>query len=609
MWKSPNCSITPPKRPKQRSTPKGSDIKKYLIALLLPLTAAISLSLPASAFADVNNFTVTDFSADYYLTNADRQGQMRVVEKISVDFTDNNHGILRALPESYKGRPLRLRINHVSSTSGAPAQFTKYTSNGNEVLKIGDPNRTVTGEQEYTIDYTEQNVIGFYQNHDELYWDINGDQWDQPFTAVHASVHLPQGLKLWSQAPQCYTGTYGSTAHDCSISVAGNVIEASASDLGTQTTLTVVAGFQKGYFHPMTWGDFLRDYGIQIAEFVLPILLLGGAGFVWWLKRGRDAKGRGTIIPEYDAPDNMTPLEVGTIIDFVTDNRDITATIIDLAIRGYIRIVETDGTQLKVIKKKSYELQVRNQDWSGLNDWEHLLMENLFGAPGTQDAITLSAMANKFYSVAMNIKRAVADSLTARGYFVSNPSRYITVSISAVVVFVWVAIFFAGNILPGWLIGGLIIGVILFAIFYHAMPARTAKGVAAKEHILGLKMYLEVAEKDRIAMLQSPDAPYAENSGEPAHTVELFEKLLPYAIVLKVEDKWADKFKNIYNASPDWYSGNYAAFSTGYLIGSLNSGFTSAMNSSFSSPRSSGGSGFGGGFAGGGGGGGGGGGW
>jgi uncharacterized membrane protein YgcG len=589
--------------------PKGSNIKKYLITLLLPLIAAVSLALPGKAFADVNDFTVTDFTANYYLTNADPQGQMHIVEKISVDFTDNNHGILRAIPESYNGHPLHLHINSVGSTSGAPAQFSTYTSNGNEVLKIGDPNRTVTGNQEYTIDYTVQNVISFYQNHDELYWDINGDQWSQPFTAVHATFHLPSGLKLWSQKPECYTGRYGSTTQDCSILASGNTIKANASNLDVQTTLTIVTGFQKGYFQPMTLRDYLHDYGAQITGFVIPMILLGGGGFVWWLKRGRDARGRGTIIPEYDAPDNLTPLEVGTIIDFVTDNRDITATIIDLAIRGYIRIIETDSTKLKVIKKKSFELQLLNKDWSNLNEWERQILENMFGGLGTQETITLSAMANKFYVVAKSIKRSVGNALTMRGYFVSSPSKYLTVSISTIVVLGFFGLSFFGQMFSGGPLAGIGLGALIFAVFYHLMPARTAKGVAAKEHILGLKMYLEVAEKDRIAMLQSPDAPYADKSSEPIHTVELFEKLLPYAIVLKVEDKWADKFKDIYRSPPNWYSGNYTAFNTGYLIGSLNSGFTSAVNSSFSAPRSSGGSGFGGGFAGGGGGGGGGGGW
>ncbi len=530
---------------------------------------------------------------------------MEVVEQIKVNYSDNNHGILRAIPASYKGHPMNIHVESVSSTSGAPAAYKISSSNGNEVLKIGNPNQTVTGTQAYTIKYSEQNVITFYNDHDELYWDVNGDQWDQPFLAVQATLHLPAGLRLASQRPKCFVGSFGSTSQQCQIVVSPQTINTTAFNLQSQSTLTFVVGFQKGYFHPMTWTDWLHDYAVPILEFFVPFLLLSGGGFVWWFKRGRDAKGRGTIIPEYDAPDGLKPIEVGALIDFVVDNRDLTATIIDLAIRKYIRIIESEDKRLLVMKKKAYTLELLNADWSALNHWEVDILNGLFGS-GSKigDQIDVAALATKLSSVAKNAKQSVGVSLTDRGYFVSNPSRRVTLSISVIVLFIWLFLSFS-NGLAGWLVAGLALGFIVFSIFYHLLPARTAKGVTAKEHILGLKMYMEVAEKARIAKLQSPDAPYAEKSDAPQQTVDLFEKLLPFAIVLKVEQQWAKKFEGIYKAPPDWYSGNFATFNAVYLASSLNSGFAPAVGSSFNAPRSSGGSG----FAGGGGGGGGGGGW
>ena len=565
--------------------------------------------MPATASADVNDFTVTNFTSDYYLNNNDPQGEMRVVEKISVNFTDNNHGILRAIPESYKGHPLHLHINQITSDTQAPTQYSTSSSNGNEVLKIGSPTTTVTGTQEYTLDYAVKNVISFYPDHDELYWDVNGDQWNQPFTSVTATLHLAPGMAVWSKKPVCYAGTYGTTSENCVVTNGSN-LTFSTSDLQPQFTLTFVVGFQKGYFHPYTWRDELADYIGPILELILPVVLLGGTGFVWWFKRGRDAKGRGTIIPEYDAPDGLSPLEVGTIADFTVDNRDLTATIIDLAIRKYLRIIETDGKKMLVVKTTSYSLQLINRDWSGLNRYEQQLLAALFPMPEAIDQVDIAALSTKLNSVAQSIKKSVSADLTTRGYFVSNPSKFITLPIVGMVIAGWVLLHLFGAI-SGWLIAGMIIGVSLLALFYHLLPARTAKGVAAKEHSLGLKMYLEVAEKDRIAKLQSPGAPYAANQAEPTRSVDLFEKLLPYAIVFKVEQKWADKFNDIYSAPPDWYVGShYAVFNAGYLVGSLNGGFAQAVNSTFGSPSGSGGSGFGGGgFAGGGGGGGGGGGW
>jgi uncharacterized membrane protein YgcG len=157
---------------------------------------------------------------------------------------------------------------------------------------------------------------------------------------------------------------------------------------------------------------------------------------------------------------------------------------------------------------------------------------------------------------------------------------------------------------------GLVVGGLIGIVCWIAMDARTPKGVAAKEHAEGLKLYLNVAEKDRLEKLQGPDAAYAPKSAEPKKTVELFEKLLPYAMVLGVEKQWAEQFKDLYTTPPDWYSGNWTAFNAAYLASSLNSGIGAAVNTAFSSPSSSSGSGFGGGgFSGGGGGGGGGGGW
>lgn len=251
------------------------------IAIAAAFTLFGIFALPSAAFADVNNFTVTDFTADYYLTKDDPQGQMRIVEKITVNFADNNHGILRAIPEYYKNLPLHIHINSVTSTSGAPSQYTTSTQNGNEVLKIGDPNRTVTGAQEYTIDYTLQNVISFYGDHDELYWDVNGDQWQQTFKSVTGIFHLPDGLVSSPQTPVCYGGFGGERSHNCTVIQAGQTITVHGTNLAGSETVTIVAGFRKGYFQPASWADYARDYARQAIEFLLPIVLIGGTGFIW----------------------------------------------------------------------------------------------------------------------------------------------------------------------------------------------------------------------------------------------------------------------------------------------------------------------------------------
>ncbi len=579
---------------------------KYLIASLGLL---ITFAMPAIASADVNNFTVTSFAAEETLTRQDPQGELHVIERVNVNFNDFNHGILRAIPKSYKNHSLQLKVIGITSDTGAPTQYSTSTSNGNAVLKIGDANRTITGAQEYTIEYTLRNVISFYKDHDELYWDVNGDQWQQTFRQVAVTVHLPTDLQQ-TRKPVCYAGGYGSAASNCTISTSDSTIEASTNQpLSPNQTLTYVASFKTGYFQPASWRDTLGEYAASLIKFLVPAILLGGGSFAYWLSKGRDPKGRGVIIPEYDPPDGLKPLAVGTINDFKLDNKDITATIIDLAIRGYFKIIETK--QQKALRKDtlSYSLQLVKNDLTQLDANEVTLMKALFSQMTVGETVDVSALKNKLYTTSKSLSKTVEADLTTAGYFRANPlGAGKVLSVSAVIIFV--TIYFVGFALGLPAAAGLIFGAVIALVCSAFMAARTAKGVEAREHILGLKMYMNVAEKDRIEKLQGPDAQYAANAHEPVKTVDLFEKLLPYAMVLGVEKQWAGKFETLYTQPPTWYSGNWTTFNTVYLMNSLNSGFGGAVNTAFTAPSSSGSSGFGGGgFSGGGGGGGGGGGW
>ncbi|HTH72315.1 MAG TPA: DUF2207 domain-containing protein, partial [Candidatus Pristimantibacillus sp.] len=376
-------------------------------------------------------------------------------------------------------------------------------------------------------------------------------------------------------------------------------------------TLSIVAGFKPGFFRPSTTMETVAEHANAVWPFAVPFLLIAGSGAVLWFRRGRDAKGRGVIVPEYEAPDGLRPLEAGTIVDFKTDNRDITATIIDLAIRGYITIIQTKKDRKLLPDVTAYRLRLEKSDLAGLTDFESTILKDVFpGLPVGQE-VDLSALKYKLASAASAIRIRVQKDMVARGYFNKNPLSFSGWGIFTVVRFV--AIF--AIIVLSWFhtptaaMFGAAAGFVVAGLFIVFLPSRTAKGVAAKESILGLKMYLEVAEAERIKMLQSPDAPYMPKSAEPEKTVKLFEKLLPYAMVLGVEQKWAEQFENLYVTPPDWYQGNWTTFNAIYLTSALSGGLQSGINNAFAAPASSSGSGFGGGGAGGGGGGGGGGGW
>ncbi len=585
---------------------------KYIRLALVALSFVAVLGLPQAASAGVNDFTVTNFSSDQTLTNKDPQGELKIVERISVDFTSFNHGILRAIPQNYKGHSLQLKVNSVSSETGAASQYTTYTQNGNTVLKIGSPSRTVTGPQEYNIAYTVSNVLSFYDGKAELFWDVNGDQWQQQFNSVEATLHIPKDLAL-SEPPTCYTGSYGSKEQNCTVESESQTVKIRTNQpLGANQTLTYVASFnENAYFHSSTWYETLGEYSALIVGAIGPTLIIGGSALVYWWRKGRDAKGTGVIVPQYDAPDNLKPIQVDGLMDFTVGNAGITATIIDLAIRGYIQIIE--AKEEKKLRKDtiSYSLKLVKSDLSALDENEKSIVNALFDDTKSGSVVDVSKQKNKLYSTATKLRNQVKTQLTTDGYFrgkvkdASNKGLKALVIIGAIVVLIGIGIF-SGP----FAIIGMVAGIVIAVICFIAIDARTAKGVAAKEHIEGLKLYLNVAEKDRIEKLQAPNAKYADKSEAPVRTVELFEKLLPFAMVLGVEKQWSKQFEDLYKTPPDWYDGNWRTFNAVYLTSHLNDGIGSAVNTAFTSPSSSGGSGSGGGgFSGGGGGGGGGGGW
>ncbi len=570
--------------------------------LIAAILCGSVLAAAPSVTADVNDFTVTNFTADYTLDNSDKQGKLHVVEHIAVYFNGQNHGLLRAIPKTYRGHSVRLNIDKVSSDSGAPTALKTTESNDNEVLRIGDPNRTVTGEQSYTIEYTVTDVIAFYQDHDELYWDINGDQWAQELQKVQAAIHLPDGLQAVRQV--CYAGSDGSDSQDCTVKTENQTVTAYTNrPLLPYQTLTTAVGFSKGYFAPATPMDWLRENYGHVIGVVVPPLLTFLYAFQRWRRGGKDLKGRGTIVPEYGPPDALTAAEVGVLSSYKFSSREASATIIDLAIRKYLRIIE--ATEDRLFKdKKNYYFELLKPADSSLKSHELTILKALFPAQQAGEKIDLSYLKNKFYKTIRALQKSVPQSLVSDGYFATNPQK----AGRGLMIFGFVLVVVAG-VVHSWSSIGFAAAALIFFGFAVLMPKRTDKGVAAKDAIAGLKLYMETAEKDRIAMLQSPDAPYAAKTDAPQQTVQLFEKLLPYAMVLGVEQKWARQFEAIYTTPPDWYNGNWPAFSAVYLASSLDSSMV-AMASSFSAPGSSNSSGLGGGgSAGGGGGGGGGGGW
>jgi uncharacterized membrane protein YgcG len=287
---------------------------------------------------------------------------------------------------------------------------------------------------------------------------------------------------------------------------------------------------------------------------------------------------------------------------------NISAAIVELAVKRYITIYEEEQDKL-IGKKKLYSLELA-RDADDLSAEQQHLIQRIFDntIPGTR--VSLDSLKNKLYSEVTELDKMIGDDLASRQYFRSSPrkarsSQYVIGGIVTVLGFLLLVLVPIGI--------GLILSGLLLVVTANTMSARTQAGVEMHDYLEGLKMYMKLAEADRIKYLQSPEGaeklPTGTDINSQKFKVKLFEDLLPYAVLFGIEKEWAKQFKDLYQQPPDWYRGNWSTFNTAYLASSLGS-FNGAAMTAFTSPSSSSSSGFGGGgFSGGGGGGGGGGGW
>lgn len=569
--------------------------KKIFLIILF-----IGLTLPVFSFAQNEQEKINNYEINIKI-NSD--SSINVSEKIYYNFgTNEKHGIYRDIPIKYdaRGGKYKLDISKISvvDENNLPYVFSKSYEGSNLRLEIGESDVFVTGLKIYIINYTIDGAINYFDDYDELYWNAIGTEWLVDIEKAFVVVVLPEDIKADQTESKCYLGSYGSVT-ECAIQKNNNEINfENPYALWPGKGITIVVGLPKGILiEPGTIDKIWKTIKDNFILF-LPVLIFIFMFFRWY-KYGKDPKGTGTIIPQYEAPDDLSPAEISVILDNKFEKKDISAEIINLAINGYLKIQRIEKKTF-IIKTVDYNLiKLKEQD-DLKNDFEKKIMEALFG---TQKEIKLSDLRNKFYKELRIISDEIYDSVTDKGYFVKNPNKVRAIYISLAIAVVFIIYLFANFISFLGAIGivSIILSCIVIAIFGWFMPKRTKKGAIARENILGLKQYLSVAEKDRIKFHNAPEK-----------NPERFEKLLPYAMVLGVEKEWAKQFEGIYNQTPGWYEGNFSSGFNAIILASILNDFSSAAYSNLSSTPSSaagGGSGFSGGGVGGGFGGGGGGSW
>ena len=580
--------------------------RKHSALLGLSMVMVMAAS-PAAA--DLGAFTIQRFHTDLTIQpNSD----LMVEERLVVNFTSPRHGIYRIIPIRYTDRAgfgfsLGFRLLEVVDEAGR-AYKAKVSNKGRYIkIRIGDPGLKVNGQVTYLIRYRVQDAVSNFPEHDELYWNATGNEWNTTIRKASATVRIPGPLTSDSLEVAGYFGAFGTRGMVSNITYPkpGTVSFETDGPLDPMEGLTVDVIWPKGYVSfpgiATRIGRFLADNWVLGIP---PVILV----WLWrrYQRRGRDPMAPAAVVVRYDPPEGVTPGELGTLIDETVDLQDITASVVDLAVRGYLVIrVEKKEVLFGLISKDAISFErKRDKLDTELLKHERLILNGIFE---TGDVVSADDLKEEFYTHIPSIHDALYEHLTTKGYFAGNPKsvrqKYqimgVLVALATGGVGIWWAVQ-RGSVLPLGLVAPIIAAFATLCIFLFlapAMPRRTRSGAKVRSWALGFQEFVDRVEKNRLA------AEEAKN---------VFEALLPFAMALGISTKWAKKFEGIYeDGSSDWYVGHHMghSLSTRSFEQSLSSSMSSVGKNLAASPRSSGSAGGGGGFSGGGGGGGGGGSW
>lgn len=530
-----------------------------------------------------------------------------VTETITFRFTGGPwHGIIREIPIQYVGSAgsnytLFLDVKSVTDENGAKLKVENSRDRQFRKLKIYIPDAD-NSTRTISIEYTISNAIKFFDDHDEFYWNVTGDGWSMPIDSATAHIVLP--AETTNLRTNVFTGAYRSRAREAVAEIAGTGVDVhTTAPLAMHEGLTVAVAFDKGALREPTALEKLSDFLGSNWPLFIPIIAFVLMFWLWYT-RGRDPRLR-PIAAQYDPPENLTPGEVGTLVDNSVDMRDITATIVDLAVRGFLLIEQKDKEHLLgLTHSKDYIFHLKKPlaEWSALQPHEQTLLGGFFPSGTAGDTVALADLQNRFYQNIPEIKNRIFGSLLGRGYYLHRPDTvragYIGAAVVIAVLLVmsgnWLSRLYGMQTAPFILAG--VLTALIIAAFGYFMPARTNAGARALEGVLGFEDFLDHVESDRF--------------NRTIKTPEMFEKFLPFAMALGVEKNWSKAFQGIYTQPPSWYQGSYGPnFYPAMFVNDLGSMSSQAGDIMSSAPRSAEGSGFsggdggssGGGFGGGGG--------
>lgn len=528
-------------------------------------------------------------------------GSMTVTETIRVraEGADIKRGIYRDFPTRYRdrlGNRYRVAFEVLGVTrDGLTEPFhLEELGNGTRVYIGSASHYLEPGEYSYRIEYWTDRQLGFFDGFDELYWNVTGNGWDFPIETATVRITLPREVNADRLRIDAYTGYSGETGQDytSSIDANGRPVISTTRPLAPREGFTVAVGWPKGIVAEPTRSEKLghllsdnRGFAATLAAF----LLMLGYFLYAWSRYGRDPEP-GPIFPHYEPPDGFSPAAARYIEKMAYDRKAFTAAVINLAVKGHLTI-DKDGDDYTLRHKDST---------TGLAHGEEALIGKLFSEGTT---LELDNENHSVVSAAMAAHRRSLKKAYHKVFFHKNSTLLLPPALATVALGIALA---KMQLATPAVFVLLAVMVLVQFVFFRLLHAPTAAGRKLLDQIDGFRMYLEVAEKDELA-LRNP----------PKKTPQLFEAYLPFALALGVEQKWAEKFAGVFASlrdgtaggyHPGWYGGHFDTRNLGGFTDSVGNSLTSAISSAATPPGSSSGGG-GGGSSGGGGGGGGGGGW
>ena len=516
------------------------------------LLAALLL-LAAPSFA--RSWKISRFDARY--TVAD-DGAVLIEEEIHPSFEGTYNGIDRYIPVEYSGPDgtaykLFLKVDSVTDETGQKIRFeqstrAERTSDGSvhQFLALRIYAGGTDTERTVRITYRASNAVRFFKDHDEFYWNVTGNDWRVPIDSASAFVALPSAATGQLKA-QAFTGAFGSREKDATTAIEGSNITFESSDsLPPRSGLTIDVYIPKGILKEPSW--FTR----YVVWFIggnpgalLPVWAFAVMFGLWWWK-GREPDPGISVAPMYEPPKGLTPAEAGTLLADDIEARDITSTLIDLAVKGYLKIIETEDKAF-FIKHKDYILRLMKprQEWESLAAHELEVLNNIFPEV-TAEETTLSSLKNRFYIALPSIRQEIMDALKSKDLYSTDPESAKGLALVGVLVialpFLWLQLTGAIRLENSLTVSAVsvLLTVLIVFLFGRHLSAKTVRGARTRVECLGFKEFMTRVDGDRIKRMP-PDT---------------FEKFLPYAMAFGVEQHWAKAFQGLLTEPPSWYVGS-----------------------------------------------------